>query len=241
MSSKDNTLLMAAAAASANIGTGTQLLSATVSGRAGEWLFLRGAAGGPERARVAPSCLVVPETGDLVLLCVTADDPAAAPDDQKVAQLPCRHYVLAVLARARADAATLALPGNVQLQAQDGALQIAARSIALDAAELVQARTSRFAVDALQAELRIAEVRSTSTRVTAVTGELLLVARSVRHNVGRLVQKLRDSFRTVAGVDDVHAGRARWDIEGHAQLHARQASVLADGTVKIDGARIDLG
>lgn len=231
----DNALLAAA-------GGAAQLQTATVTGRAGDWLFLRGNATA-ERARVAPSCLLVPEIGDVVLLCVTAED-AAAPattSEQKVARLPCSHYVLAVLERAQPAQALVALPGGVTLQTEDGALQMAARRIDLAAPEGIQARTAHFDLEALQADVRVGELRSASTRVTAVTQELHLVARNVRHNVGRLVQKLRDSFRTVEGVDDVRAGRARWEIEGHAQLHARQATVLAEGAVKIDGARIDLG
>lgn len=228
--------LLAAANATA------QLQTATVTGRAGDWLFLRGHAA-VERARVAPSCLLVPEIGDVVLLCLSTDEAGVAvpSDDQKVAQMPCRHHVLAVLARAQAGQGTVALPGGVRLQAQDGALQMAARRIELSAPERVQARTSHFELEALQADLRVGELRSASTRVTVVTQELHLVARNVRQHLGRLVQKLRDSFRTVDGVDDVRAGRARWEIEGHAQMHARQATVLADGAVKIDGARIDLG
>lgn len=219
-----------------------QLQTATVTGRAGDWLFLRGNVAA-ERARMAPSCLLMPEIGDVVLLCLTADDAnvVAPAEGQKVAQMPCRCYVLAVLARAQASQGTVALPGDVRLQTQDGVLQMAARRIELTAPECVQARTSHFDLEALQADLRVGELRSASTRVTAVTQELHLVARNVRQNIGRLMQKLRDSFRTVDGVDDVRAGRARWEIEGHAQMHAKQATVLADGAVKIDGARIDLG
>lgn len=234
MTTLNDPALLAAAGGSA------QLQTATVTGRAGDWLFLRGSLAA-ERARVAPSCLLAPEVGDVVLLCVTADDAPATSGEDKVARLPCSHYVLAVLARAQTTQATVDLPGDVTLQAQEGALQVVARRIDLAAPERIQARTAQLDLQALQADLRVGELRAVGTRVTAVADELHLVARNVRQNFGRLVQKVRDSFRTVEGVDDVRAGRARWEIEGHAQMHAKQATVLAEGAVKIDGARIDLG
>lgn len=215
-----------------------QLATGTVCGRAGAWHFVRNAKGEQQRALVAPSCLLAPEDGDLVLLCHASEEPLA---DERKAALPCPLFVLAVLGRAEAGSGTLHLPGSVRLSADHGDLRIEGRGIELAATQKLHARTAHLSLDALQGDLHFGQARATAGTFVACLGELQLFAREVRSTLGRIVQKARSSFRTVEGLDDVRAGRARWEIEGHAQLHAKQATVLAEGAVKIDGARIDLG
>src|SRR5437868_11585656 len=91
---------------------GPRLATGTVCGRAGAWLFVRSTEG-EQRAQVAPSCLLAPEDGDVVLLCLTPDMPVAG--DGAMSVLPCRQHVLAVLARAEPAHATVQLPGGVRL------------------------------------------------------------------------------------------------------------------------------
>ncbi len=216
-----------------------RLLTGTVCGRAGPWLFVRSAEG-EQRAQVAPSCLLAPEDGDVVLLCLTPELPLPASlDGTRV--LPCRQHVLAVLSRTDPSQAAVVMPGGVRLAVQQGNLQIEARQIDLAASAGLSARTPHFALEAVHGDLRFGHVQASALRFAGCIGDLTLVARNVSSQAVRLVQKVRNSFRTVEELDDLQAGRTRWQVEGHAQLHARQATVLADGVVKIDGQRIDLG
>lgn len=232
MSSIDPSLSFPASAASARLVTGT------VIGRAGTWLFVRSAEG-EHRAQVAPSCLLVPEDGDGVLLCLTSElTPPGARYGTHV--LPCQH-VIAVLSRADAARSLVALPGGVSLAAKEGNLRIEGREVDIDATVGLKARTPNLTLEAMRSDLRFGHVDASAGSFTGVIGELRLAARNVGTQIGRLVQKLRSSYRTVEELDDLRAGRTRWEVEGHAQLHARQTTVLAEGTVKVDGARIDLG
>lgn len=242
MTAHDPSLAMLATLAPDGAVPGPRLVTGTVCGRAGAWLFVRGSEG-EQRAQVAPSCLLAPEDGDVVLLCLVSDMPLAAPRDGAVNVLPCRQHVLAVLSRAApAQAqATLALPGGASLVAQDGGLRIEGREVDIAASAGLRARTPRFTLEAGHGALRFGHAEASAGSFTGVVGEMQLFARNLSAQVGRLVQKVRSSFRTVDELDDLRAGRTRWEVEGHAQLHARQATVLAEGTVKIDGQRIDLG
>jgi hypothetical protein len=216
-----------------------RLATGTVSGRAGPWLFVRSAEG-DQRAQVAPSCLLTPEDGDVVLLCLSPDLPVSGPRDG-TRVLPCRQHILAVLSRADPSQATVVLPGGARLAAQQGKLTIEGRQVDIAASVGLTARTPHLALEAAHGDLRFGHANASALSFSGCVGELKMVARNVSSQAVRLVQKVRNSFRTVEELDDLQAGRTRWAVEGHAQLHARHATVLADGVVKIDGKRIDLG
>lgn len=235
MSSTDPSIASHASAAAAS----ARLVTGTVAGRAGAWLFVRSAEG-EHRAQIAASCLLMPEDGDSVLLSLTSDlPPPDAHDGMHV--LPCHQHVIAVLSRADAARSSVVLPGGVRLATQEGHLRIEGREVHIDATAGLKARTPHLTLEAARGDLRFGHVDASAGSFTGCIGELRLAARQVGTHIGRLVQKLRSSYRAVEELDDLRAGRTRWEVEGHAQLHARQATVLAEGTVKVDGARIDLG
>jgi hypothetical protein len=229
---------------------GPQLATGTVCGRAGAWFFVRRSGNGNDnrngnehrdlRAQLAPSCLLQPEDGELVLLCLTPELSSTEVRDGMPA-LPCRQHILAVLSRVDADRSSVLLPGGVRLATQADSLRIEGREIELAATAGLKARTPQLTVDAVRADLRFGHVNASAGSFIACIGELQLLARKLSTQVDRLLQKARNSFRTVEELDDLRAGRTRWEVDGHAQLHARQTTLLAEGVVKIDGQRIDLG
>lgn len=216
-----------------------QLCTASVSGQAGDWLLVRLADGQEQRALRAPSCLLQPALGDGVLLC--ASTPAERHSSARVTALPCQWHVLAVLTRADADSATLQLPGGAQLHTESGALALRARQLSLEGQERVQLRSTELRIEAARSDFLLGRVQASAQALSGVIGEIQLVGRKLHSRFDWLVQKARNSVRQVDELDDLRAGRTRWEVEGHAQLHAKQATVLADEAVKIDGARVDLG
>jgi hypothetical protein len=218
---------------------GPRLATGIVCGSAGAWFFVR-SNDGEHRAQVAPSCLLLPESGDSVLLCLTPDLPLAGVRDGMLV-LPCHQHILAVLARADAAQASVLLPGGVRLATQAGSLRIEGQEIEIAATTGLKASTPQLTLEAVRGDLRFGHANASAGSVTACIGELRMFARNLTTQVDRLVQKVRNSFRTVDELDDLHAGRTRWEVEGHAQLHARQVTLLAEGAVKVDGQRIDLG
>lgn len=236
------------AAAPQGSTVGPRLATGTVCGRAGAWFFMRendraiddDAAPQDLRAQLAPSCLLQPEIGDVVLLCLAPEMPSTAVRNGTHA-LPCRQHILAVLSRVDAAQSSVMLPGGVRFATQAGSLRVEGHEIELAASAALKARTPQLTIEAVRGDLRFGHANASAGSITACIGELQLFARKLATQVDRLLLKARNSFRTVAELDDLHAGRTRWEVDGHAQLHARQTTLLAEGVVKIDGQRIDLG
>ncbi|MDR5799178.1 MULTISPECIES: DUF3540 domain-containing protein [Caballeronia] len=203
------------------------LVYATVTGRAGQWYFLSAADGSLERALRADSCLVEPDCGDSVLVCHAGANVAA--------------YVLAVLARAAADSADLVLPGGVALHAAQGGLTIDAVRIRMNASAEVAIAAPRVAVEGVIGDLAFDRMNLSIRETAARLGIVRTVAQQVTSTVGRLVQKARTSFRWTEDIDETRAGRVRMQVEERLHVTAQHASVLAEGHVRIDGEKIDLG
>ncbi|WP_213307584.1 DUF3540 domain-containing protein [Paraburkholderia sacchari] len=203
---------------------------ATVTGRADRWFFLNAADASAPRALRAQSCLIEPECGDTVLVC-RADTPGAN----------VTAYIVAVLACATSGSAELVLPGGVALHACDGALEVEAGQIALKAKHRVAVQASAIEMEGLQGEMTFHRLNASIGETQARLGAVTTIARQLTTTVGRFVQKARDSFRWTENVDETRAGRMRMKVEERLHVTARDASVLAEGHVKIDGEKIDLG
>ncbi|WP_217591211.1 DUF3540 domain-containing protein [Burkholderia sp. GbtcB21] len=205
------------------------LRASCVTGRVGDWLSLDDPVG---RARRADGCLLAPDLGDHVLIWAPAP---AYPGDASPA------YVLAVLARAGAPRAVLALPGGVALEAGVDGLRIDASRITLAARDRIDAGAPRVDVHTHCASVRAARLDARAQSIAAAAHDVHVVARRFTATIGRVFHTLGDCFRRVRGVDDLRATRARWRVDERAHLHARDVALFADRHVGIDGERIDLG
>jgi hypothetical protein len=190
-----------------------ELTYATVTGRADRWFLFDAASHAPLRALRAESCLIEPECGDTVL--VSAGGPNAM------------SYVLAVLARAQRSGAALVLPGDVSLHTDDGALRVEAASVDVKAERSLT--------------MHAPDIAMTGVRGAMTFGTLSTVAQQVTSTVGRLIQRARDSVRWIENADETRAGRVRMQVEERMHVSARHATILAEGQVKIDAGKIDLG
>lgn len=197
---------------------------AIVSGRAGHWYLLQGAT---ERALRADSCLLEPQAGDSVLVCSSGSHAPA--------------FILAVLSSLQRASATVVLPGGATLTTDDGHLRIAARQVELAGRETVSLQGPALAVETLTAQLNCQRLTTSAQEVEARFGSVTMLASTVTSTVQRLVQRARDSFRWTDNIDETRAGRLRIKVAERFHLSARHASVVAEGQVKIDARKIDLG
>ena len=208
------------------MGNAPQLLLATVRGRAENWFFVDGIEN-CERCLRAESCLLEPEVGDTVLLCVGGAGGAS--------------YILSILTRMNSSGSTLSLPGGSASVTEEGNMRLAARSVELSGAEQLALSAPRLEVSAASADMRFHRLSSLMETLDAKVGVLNLVAKTFNLTVGRLLQKARDSFRWTENLDETRAGRMRQKVEGRYHLESAHAAILAEGLVKIDGEKIDLG
>jgi hypothetical protein len=195
-----------------------------VTGRADKWFFLDGTI---DRALRADSCLVEPADGDLVLVCGGATAATS--------------FILAVLTSADAARSTVTLPGGAALCTDNGKLRVDAEGIALAASQEVSLQAPKVGLTAVCGEMSFTHLQTSAQEVNARFGKVTSLALSVQSTVGRLIQRAQDCFRSVENLDETRAGRVRIQVKDRFHLTSRHASVIAEGQVKIDGEKIDLG
>lgn len=208
---------------------------ATVTGRADKWVFV----GGPsEPALRAESCLLEPDTGDLVLVCPALP---AMPPTEGVAASVSVPYVLAVLSRAPSSSATLTLPGGARIDTTGGEMKLSATHIALDGRERVSTATQELALESVTATLSTCHANTRIGTLDAGIDRLTLVARSFVSTIGRLIVRAKDSTRWIDGTDELRASHARWRVSEDAHLNTRNTTLVSEAITRIDGSKIELG
>ncbi len=178
-------------------------------------------------ARRALSCLIEPQAGDLVLLAL---DPA---DGQA--------HILAILERPGSQDADLALPGGGAIRTRDGEVRIGARSLQLDGREGLALTTGRLDVAAVSASTTVKHWQGWFDTLEAYAVSIEYSAKTLSARLGRLLSRSLESFRSVEGLDETRVGRSRTRVRDDHRLEASHITARADGFVKIDGQKIDLG
>lgn len=222
-------------AARAETADGATLHAATVTGRAGQWFLIDSHA---ERALQAQSCLLEPQTGDLVLVCGALPAQPAADGVTATTSVP---YLLAVLTRPQPSTGTVMLPGGATIESSEGELRMRGTRIALEGEEAVDASTRAFSLNAVSTSITSHEANARITSFDAGIERLTLVARNFLSTVGRAVFRAKDSSRWIEGNDELRAGTARWHVSGDAHLHTRHTTLVSDEMTRIDGSKIELG
>lgn len=206
-------------------GTEASVKITTVTGRADDWFFVQDLS--VRRVRRAVSCLIEPEVGDLVMLC-------EAPTEE------CS-YILSVLARSDSEAGQLCLPGGVTLQTQGKQLTVQADGIDLKSRETIGLSTVHLDVNAAAATARVGHLQTWAETVETTAERVTLLANTLTQQVGRMIARVRESWRKVEGLDETQAARMRVYVEGSHQLDAEHVTVNAEGFVRVDGKSINIG
>ena len=178
------------------------------------------------QARRATSCLLAPEEGDHVLLAVLPDSGA---------------FVLAVLERT-GDGARLQLDGDLEIQAANGRVVIAAKEgVDLVSTAHVGVTSDSLKVTSRAADLVLDNLSLLGTAVQAQITRAKVVAESIDQAAGRLTQRVQRAYRFVAEMEQVRAGRVDIAAEKTLNVHGENTVVTAAELVKVDGGQIHLG
>ena len=178
-------------------------------------------------ARVAVSCLLEPQAGDTVLV-------SSVPDSSD-------NFILAILERPDATQGVLSLPGNTHINLGPDQIELQAGTLALNSRKQIDISSGQVNVTAAASRITINHCQGGFDTVEASAVHVSLVAKTLSSRLGRLIQRAVESFRKTDGLDEVHAGRSTTRIEGHQQTRAGHVTTIAEGFVKIDGQKIDLG
>jgi hypothetical protein len=178
-------------------------------------------------ARRAPSCLLQPEAGDLVLLA-TVEGRAS--------------YVLAILEREQAAGGKLVHEGDLALQLSTGRLSIAAqRGVSVVSGGDLSCVAGTVKARAVEAELSIERTTLVGLALRAEVECVKFLGRLVDSILERLTQKVQRSFRSVSELDVVRAEQMDYVAKKNVSLRGRNALVTAEELVKLDGEQVHLG
>jgi hypothetical protein len=191
------------------------LLYGRVEGKDDDVYIIRLDNGDILSAQRAGGCLLVPETGDEALI---ADNGTRA-------------FILTVLTR-EGDAGRIALPGTSAIEGDEIAFT-ASQGIALEA--------PRISLTGIIGEARFKGLSLLSQWCDARISKITTVAEIWERVVGRLTERIRDSYRRIENTEQTTAGRIRTIVKGRFSVTAKNAAVTAEEEVKVDGKKIHLG
>jgi hypothetical protein len=181
---------------------------------------------GSNRAKLSASCLLAPEVGDEVLVFAGKTS----------------HYIVSVLTRANShQPAEIMFASGAQVVCQSGTLGFKADTVSLNGTETVDINAHRLSIKSTKSELRSGTFDAWIGKVDAKALSVKLVANQVSTVFGRLIARAKQSFRWVEGVDETRAQRIRMATSDRIQMTSQHTSIRAEGYVKIDGEKIDLG
>lgn len=169
----------------------------------------------------AVSCIVAPEIGDIVLICVDQTGTC---------------YVLSILERdGRSQGNTdLAFDGNLNIRVSGGSLSLASD-------EGLSLASPSFHLDAEEATVRIDKTSFFGRLVENNIAKLKLLAESVDSIIKRTVERVRSSYRYVEEHEEVQSASTRMIVDGTLTMHTKNTMHIAEGHVKIDAEQIHLG
>jgi Protein of unknown function (DUF3540) len=177
-------------------------------------------------ARRAVGCLVEPSAADTVLLLVHDEGS----------------HVLCVLDRDGAGAKTLAVDGDLAIEARGGSIALAAHRDL----DLVAARRAHFAagevdITAPSATVSVGRLSVLGDYLRTEIGKVAAFATTVTTEVDRLVQRVRRSVRTVEESEHVRAGTFDLRAKDMVSVRGHTTLVTAEELVKLDGEQVHLG
>lgn len=176
-------------------------------------ILVEGQDGGPSlRTSLSASCILNPQLGDLVLVHLDHESQA--------------HFVLAVLKQSAQRSRSFSLGKEVSLLTEGSHLHIKAHAINLTATE------SEFRIERFQGIYQ-----DKSERANTIT----VVANLVRHQIDRMIAKIRNSFRLIDGLDRTQAANIQHTAEHQILLKSSFTKLHSQHAVKVDAKKIDLG
>lgn len=182
-------------------------------------------AGAVRPARVALSCLVQPEPGDLALVAATG----------------AGLFVLALLERPAPAPLRLILGAEAEIAATGTLTLLGGHGLTLTSPGQVALTADTIEMQSRGARLLIDELAHVGRAVTAQVGKLRLVGEVAETLVDRLLTRARRSFRFIAEGEHLRARDIDHRAEETVQLRGRTAFVTADTLVKVDADQIHMG
>lgn len=172
-------------------------------------------------ANAAVSCLVAPETGDVVL--VSRDDAGCC-------------YILSVLERGEKarNRTELAFNGDLCLNVRGGSMSIAAD-------DAITLASKDFELAAHEGRVSIEKTSFFGNVVESNIARVRVIADALDSIIRRAVQRFTSSYRYVEEHEETQSASTRMIVDGTLTMHTKNTMHIAEGHVKIDAEQIHLG
>lgn len=173
------------------------------------------------------SCIVEPRLADTVLFSL-------GPSRQ------C--HVLSIIERPGCTDISLEFPGNVTVNTQQGELSLnGSQGINMSSSQSINMTSEEVNLMANKGLLNIASLRAVGSVLVAQINNVQTYAHSLETVAEHWLQKLKNSFRQIEGVDQMKTKDSLHTIENLYSMRSKQAAILAKKDIKMDAERIHMG
>jgi len=202
---------------------GVELLYGTIRAWSGDD-FMVETSEGIFKARLAAGCLLQPEVGDRVLL----------------AHLSGESYILAVLVKKNSTESCMRL-GEAHFVSRERTLAIEAGGLDLLIPGKTRLETVSLETKAVEGKFFLGKALFSASKVLSRIHKLDLVTEAFNLFARRLVQRLRDCYAWIEGLEQKKIGRLRYLVKEGLLFRARRSILKAEDKVTINGKKISLG
>ena len=177
-------------------------------------------------ATPAFSCLVKPITGDRVLFSTDTDGQG---------------HILSIVERLDSTETNLNFPGDVTLNAQGQLHLNGQQGINISSQQQINLVSEEYSLIAKKALFGVECISAFGSKLVAKISHVQTIADTMETVAGHCLQKLKNSFRLIEGVDQQRAGDVIHTVKNLYSMRSRQAAILAKKDIKIDAERIHMG
>lgn len=173
------------------------------------------------------SCMVEPIVSDRVLFSIDA-------------AMHC--HILSIIERPDCTDARLTFPGDVTLNAGQGKLHLNARQeISISSQQAINQTSEEYTLVAKKALFGIESVTAMGSKLVSKISNVKVIADTVETVAEQLLQKLKNSFRIIEGVDQSRSRDVITTVKNLYSMRSKQAAILAKKDIKVDAERIHMG
>jgi len=177
-------------------------------------------------ARKAASCLLIPEPGDSVLVCVVGNGV----------------WILAVLERDESRASIIETTAGLSLRPGSGKIDLfGPDGVSVSSGDAITMESPRLQVSARLAKMVTGKLSWLGERLDARFDGVRMVGRLFDSVLERFSRKARRSYRHTEEVDQVRSGQIDYRSAKNMTLRGRNVLTKAEELAKFDGDQIHLG
>ncbi|HAJ26543.1 MAG TPA: hypothetical protein DCG53_04755 [Syntrophus sp. (in: bacteria)] len=175
--------------------------------------------------RKAEGCLLQPDIGDRVL--ITADADAGG-------------YILMVLDKVGA-CYEMVFSGEASLRTETGPLKLQADNVIVRGDKSVVLEAPDIEITGISGRVRFAACSLLASIMEVRSKRAVQVVDILDSVIGRVTERVRDSFRWIENLEQIRAGRIRTIVNDRFTVKAGHASLISEEEVAIDGKKIHIG